>query len=434
MTYQIEIPDIFKNICNFIEHDIDFINLTMTCQLFYTYTNLRDLVGTYSLNKISNSQDRYIFTKILYDKKLKIPCQVHTVKLSDDFTYDLSYFYSYNRIKIIDVGIYYTNTIVLSSIPDRLNKRDIITTIISNEINKKEFTNEFAILNGTGKHTFPRCFNKASCYIIKKKIYKKYLELLCQEDIKLEDVKGLRQYIIINESSPSRRERLTTIRNLLNMTDIYSKYVRLFENYDINNKTDRILLAELIQLLIDILDKERLYNDTVFDMIVRKYKLQDRYQYLLYVLTLWNLDAGYSEISSIKELSVYPKGSIVSYKDKNGIYSEKGYLLKVGDDHFEFATRISRSKAFKSNERYLKFIKDNTMKVDIKDIEKIWVADISKDKSLYVTITQEPITSYPLIINDKTVHYFENDRECKNYVKSRHYNRSINWMNLFDKK
>lgn len=452
--------EVFKIISDFLEKDIDFINLTMTCKIFYEYANMRDLSSIYPISRIYEALDRYIFTRILYDSKqynseLKIPPKIRMIKLADKFTDDLSLFYSNVNLERIDLGLFFTNIDSLSTIPDSINKRDITTKIISNVICKELCSTEIKILDesfgekSNDQHEFPRYYHFMPNHIIKKKAYGNLLKSLNKDDsMTYEEIKDLQRRLLINKNPIHGKQQLVIVRDILAKTDsdnklggytpqstqrnTYSKYVKLFEKFDVSSATDRYLLAELVQLYIEILDKNMEFIKTIFNMIAQKYGLKDVYQYSLYVLRQWDIKSGFSEIYSIDELHKFTSGSMISHIDADGIYNPKGYLIDIGGNYFTYVTSIWRREPFKSHKRFLKYIKEHTHKVDIKNVKNMLVGDIKKNKRLYVIPDSNPgKCSYPLVINGKVVHDFKNKCEYKNYIGSRYYTESIAWTTLF---
>lgn len=435
--------EIIKIISNFLDHDIDFINLIATCSSLYKCSKLRDLTSSYPFSKISKVCNHYTFTQIVYDLEtyddsMKIPQDVHTIVLSEKYNDKLDYFYSHPNLKSIDVGIFYDNIDSLSTIIDTINKKEIIMTIISNIYMKNTFSDGFDILKNDNDlyKGYLKLVSHRSCILVKRKYYTRILDKLNQNNIDSNEIRILKGKYWSHGYCDA-----------LIKTNAYPQHMNVLENFNINDKSTYASLIELIKLIIDITNKNLTYIDKLFDLILKKYHLKDRNQYYLQLKTLQDLQNGYLETSSIEDLHRYPKGSCISYKDKNGTYSEKGYLMEFGEDYFEFIIELGyNSENMRCSKGFLDFVKKHTIKINIQDIKKIWIGEITKPKNnfqrkLYVTEVKELPTInekfrrkeefYPLIINKKIVHYFGQKSHLKSY-KQYMYKRCITWLKLFN--
>lgn len=422
--------EIIKLICDFLECDIDFINLTMTCQLFYNCASLRNLTTEYPLSRILKASHHYEFTKIIYDSEkydgtMKIPTNVHTIILSDTYIDILDHFYSHDKLKNIIISIFYNNLDSLPTIIDTINKNDIITSIITNVHNEQHYIDEFDELkNDNYTYDSLKLNNRHSMYMIKNNYYKKLLTKIHQKTINDNEFKSLRHRYYGAECG---------YYYALNRTNVYPHYTHFLRNFNVNDKSKENYekLTELIKLFIDISNKSITYIKTLLNLIIKKYRLKDAYQYFRYSQTRHGVKFGRLKASSIEDLHNYSKGSCISYKNKSGEYSETGYLIEVGNDYYKYMNSLSyKSENMKHSKKFLNFVESHTFTVSIDDIAIIWIGDITKQNNIYVTETTKPQTIYPLIINDKIVHYFRNVHCFATYLRRHHY-RSITWLKLF---
>jgi hypothetical protein len=134
--------EIYYKICNSIDSDTDFINLTTTCKYFYdNISQYRPLENIYEMSKIVASYNKYIFKKIIYDFKLLpkdknfISEKINSITFTNKFSDNIKNIYHLPNIEIINVDFNYKNINSIKAIPDIVkNKNDLILQIISNSI------------------------------------------------------------------------------------------------------------------------------------------------------------------------------------------------------------------------------------------------------------------------------------------------------------
>lgn len=171
-------PEILANISGFLT-DKEFILLTTIDRFFYGLKKINKLKNPYDFKTIRTIIDEYLFSHLIVDSTDSIDIlskyNINTITLSDNFNDDIKMFYSLPNLNKINVNLNYTDIDSITSIPDKIiNKKEIILTVISNEIGFHSYSRYLEIPNikDFSKHPYPQIYNWESIYKIKNKIFR----------------------------------------------------------------------------------------------------------------------------------------------------------------------------------------------------------------------------------------------------------------------
>ncbi len=137
--------DCLRTIFNFIK-DKDYINVISTSKYFRSLTkyNLKIMTDQYKLGKIIKVKNIFVFTNILYDYKnfdvTKIPHTITEITFCDEFNESFDKLCKFEHLTKINVGMYYYKSPSYDKFPDKINKHEILITIICNRVLSKLFS------------------------------------------------------------------------------------------------------------------------------------------------------------------------------------------------------------------------------------------------------------------------------------------------------
>lgn len=274
-------------ICNYLDRDIDYINLTMCCKKFYTKSDkYRSLRKSYKSSVIAKSIYRYDFRDIIYDYPIfsidLVPVTIEKITFLDNFNDDISELFNLSNLNFVLVGPSFTNFDSIVDISYRItNRRKILLQIIANCYATKYYHQDIsniAQVSYTKKLYFPGYFNKiAICKIQKRKLLK-ILNDITQEINETIFVSILK----ILDGYTSEMENFG-----LYMSYINSAYAKFF--YNINSITwqhnkhffnDKLsLLSELINDLLCMLGTQQIFLAHIYTKLALNFNCSDIVQY-----------------------------------------------------------------------------------------------------------------------------------------------------------
>lgn len=181
--------DILRLIFNELD-DIDFIKFLSVSKYFSKIDkyNLRTLTDQYKLSKIIGKP--YNFSNILYDlfewNFELIPINIIKIEFIDEFNEDISELFKLKQLKVIKIGMFYTNAQLLENNLEAVNKVELVNTFICNKMFASELKTDIARLYDIqASRVFPRWFNKISMNVVKRKYLRKTtLEMTKENDQK----------------------------------------------------------------------------------------------------------------------------------------------------------------------------------------------------------------------------------------------------------
>jgi hypothetical protein len=129
------------------------------------------------------------------------------------------------------------------------------------------------------------------------------------------------------------------------------------------------------------------------------------------------LKRGRKAITTKAELQEYPKGSLVSYVNKQNIFKSGGFLMKIADDYFI----------------YLNSDEDKKYKGRFENVQTIYVGNVYEVEDDIVSIikTTKAKTKWPVKINDIIIYYAHNSYDKDRFMCTDKYKMIKKWYDFF---
>lgn len=126
---------------------------------------------------------------------------------------------------------------------------------------------------------------------------------------------------------------------------------------------------------------------------------------------------GRSEITTKEELLEFPRGSLISYTNKQGFFQKGGYLCKVKDQWFIFIGIDCKQK----------------IRVRYCNVDKIYVGDVFKVTGDTISFNNDVTkkTKYPVTIGNHVVYYASSSHLAKRFMVTNKYENMLTWYNYF---
>ncbi|XWV24890.1 hypothetical protein QJ856_gp0893 [Tupanvirus deep ocean] len=279
--------EILTLLVNFIEHDKDFINFTITCKYLWSYSNERTLKETYLLSKIT-TVNKYTFENIICNRDHVIYSaniqNIKSILFTHDFNGDISWLHSLPKLKYINVDIRFTNIFLYKRIPDSVeNKKQLILTVIANYYTYQDHKLEFEILDSGSSHkgTFPNYHIKWSICKIHKKLFDKVINDLTKVNSDI-DIKLVKDINNVTKKCVDKYQNTESLQNLFAMIDILKIYEPIFEitNRSLNSyklQKYQQFIKSNTKLVIELISDMRFINEikmknlkTIYGEIAKK--------------------------------------------------------------------------------------------------------------------------------------------------------------------
>lgn len=129
---------------------------------------------------------------------------------------------------------------------------------------------------------------------------------------------------------------------------------------------------------------------------------------------------GRKEITTRKELSKFPIGSLISYMSNDNILKLGGYLLSVESSWFIYITYDLNIK----------------VRVRFENITKMFVGDVNDVYGDYISMmkAKQTPTNYHVKIGKRIVFYGVSSYKCTRFKSTAKYERTLQWYNYFHNK
>lgn len=211
--------------------DTAFISLKSTSKLFYNLQNdiKKVLRNQYKITKIRHLLDVYNFTDIRYDLlewdiNLISPT-IEKIKFKSKFNENFKeLFYNFPNLRVIDIGIFYTNKAILyENYPEHLNMNKLSMTIMTNKIFERWLASDIKMLNNNSKNHYPE--------------FIKIMSELKQYENKYKNM----SYTEFTQLSPFEAEIIKNTRNLINRMSKYESQFSYVTNTTITEEQFKFL-------------------------------------------------------------------------------------------------------------------------------------------------------------------------------------------------
>lgn len=285
---------VMHKICNYLDHDIEYIHLIMCCKKFYHQSKkYRNLYKFYKLSEIIKSVNKYNFINIIYDYPLfsieSIPPTIQTIFFIDNFNDNITSLYELPNLKSIQVGFGFTNIESVRFIPNNIiNRKKLALKTIANTLAKHTYYDDIQRIYDNGINTYPRYFTHNSIYVIYKKILRNGLNFLKNKNIDV--VVSKRILKIIKKCMNRWKSHDQMLSQLLLQIDSNNKYKSIFDYVNkITKHNEHIFLpflndnvnfvVELIEDLQFIFDQQKLFLEYIYGQIIKKHNCKDVFEY-----------------------------------------------------------------------------------------------------------------------------------------------------------
>lgn len=131
------------------------------------------------------------------------------------------------------------------------------------------------------------------------------------------------------------------------------------------------------------------------------------------------LERGRKEITSHKQLTKFPIGSLISYTNNDGVFKNGGFLYKF-DKNGEWFVYITPDFETKIRVRYC-------------NVKTMYVGDVFKVTSDIVSLSEPTTkpTNFPVKIGDRIIYYGKSTFLAKRFMHTDKFKRMIKWYDYF---
>jgi len=129
------------------------------------------------------------------------------------------------------------------------------------------------------------------------------------------------------------------------------------------------------------------------------------------------IEHGRKEITEQNQLKKFPIGSSISYSSKTNAFKPGGFIWKIADDNFI----------------YLNLDTDKKFRVQMKNVDKIWVGSVYDVKNDVVSLvkTTKKKTINPVKVGGIVVNYTKNKYDYERYICTHKYKLMKKWYETF---
>lgn len=122
-------------------------------------------------------------------------------------------------------------------------------------------------------------------------------------------------------------------------------------------------------------------------------------------------------VTSKKELEQFPIGSLISHQYNQNLFIKGGFIIKFGDDYFNYIT-------LDFNKKY---------KVRYCNLEKMWVSSVFECRNDYVSIIKSDKfpTKYSVTICDIPIYFGNTSYDIKRFKSTDRYRLLLQWCDYF---